>query len=66
MNQQANFQRSGPPASSSYFARHWRGELSLPKSYWLNGALLFGVGCNVIFGVITTLAAVLLPPALGV
>jgi len=26
-----------PPPSNNYFARHWRGELSLPKSYWLNG-----------------------------
>jgi len=25
------------PASKSYLARHWRGELSLPKSYWVNG-----------------------------
>jgi hypothetical protein len=27
------------PRSQNYFARHWRGELSLPKSYWLNGVL---------------------------
>jgi hypothetical protein len=25
--------------SQNYFARHWRGELSLPVSYWVNGAL---------------------------
>jgi hypothetical protein len=24
---------------SNYFARHWRGELSLPVSYWINGIL---------------------------
>ncbi len=30
-----------PPPSNNYFARHWRGELSLPKSYWVNG-LVFG------------------------
>lgn len=24
----------------SYFARHWRGELSLPRSYWLNNFLV--------------------------
>jgi hypothetical protein len=30
-----------PPASSNYFARHWRGELSLPMSYWVNG-IVFG------------------------
>jgi hypothetical protein len=27
------------PQSQNYFARHWRGELSLPVSYWLNGTL---------------------------
>jgi hypothetical protein len=35
-----------PPASRNYFVRHWRGELSLPVSYWLNGilgALMVGV-----------------------
>ncbi|HEX7113634.1 MAG TPA: hypothetical protein VF193_00735 [Steroidobacter sp.] len=26
-------------ASGNYFARHWRGELSLPVSYWINGSL---------------------------
>lgn len=35
---------SAPPISadrkrSNYFARHWRGELSLPVSYWINGIL---------------------------
>lgn len=24
----------------SYIARHWRGDISLGKSYWINGALL--------------------------
>ena len=32
---------SPPQPSNNYFARHWRGELSLPKSYWVNG-LVFG------------------------
>lgn len=27
-------------ARSNYFMRHWRGELSLPVSYWINGSLL--------------------------
>lgn len=26
-------------SNSNYFVRHWRGELSLPVSYWLNGLL---------------------------
>ena len=29
-----------PRASGSYFARHWRGELSTAKSLWLNGVAL--------------------------
>ncbi|MGJ4941360.1 RDD family protein [Bradyrhizobium sp. HKCCYLS1011] len=32
-----------PPADQgkrSYIARHWRGELSLPLSYWVNGGLV--------------------------
>lgn len=29
----------GPDARVSYFVRHWRGDLSLPKSYWVNGVL---------------------------
>ncbi len=37
-----------PPESGSFFARHWRGDFSLPKSYWINGVLLFGLGCNVV------------------
>jgi hypothetical protein len=27
------------PTSRNYLLRHWRGELSLPMSYWLNGTL---------------------------
>ena len=29
-----------PQQSQNYFLRHWRGELSLPMSYWVNGAVL--------------------------
>jgi hypothetical protein len=38
------------PASRSrnYIMRHWRGELSLPISYWVNGSLL-GVGFLLLF-----------------
>lgn len=39
-----------PPApSNNYFARHWRGELSLPKSYWVNG-IVFGLLVGVTVG----------------
>lgn len=30
----------GPGRRRSYIVRHWRGELSLGKSYWLNGMLM--------------------------
>ena len=46
--------RASIPAQSdadvqSYVARHWRGELSLARSYWLNGFLIVSVGGAVIF-----------------
>jgi ATP-dependent protease ClpP protease subunit len=31
------------PLPSNYFMRHWRGELSLPVAYWINGSVLFVV-----------------------
>lgn len=31
------------PSTGNYFARHWRGELSLGVSYWLNGLVLGNV-----------------------
>jgi hypothetical protein len=34
-----------PLGAQNYFARHWRGELSLPLSYWVNGTL-----CGVLSG----------------
>src|SRR5262249_10361794 len=38
----------------NYFVRHWRGDLSLPVSYWLNGLLtnLFVVALILLFGVL--------------
>lgn len=32
-----------PAKRAKYFARHWRGELSLAVSFWVNGFLLSGV-----------------------
>ena len=29
-----------PQGWQNYFARHWRGELSLPLSYWVNGSVI--------------------------
>lgn len=31
------------PQSKNYFVRHWRGELSLPVSYWINATLVAGL-----------------------
>jgi succinate dehydrogenase hydrophobic anchor subunit len=28
------------PKRSNYFVRHWRGDLSLPISFWVNGAVI--------------------------
>jgi hypothetical protein len=58
-----------PPAKGgSYFARHWRGEFSLPKSYWINGVLLFGLGCNLFLVIAAMLTVMVLRenPALAV
>jgi hypothetical protein len=35
------------PQTDSYITRHWRGELPLPISYWINSILIVGLGCNV-------------------
>lgn len=37
-----------PPAATAYAERHWRGQLSLPRSWWLNSVILFGLGANAI------------------
>lgn len=34
---------SKPPRRRNYVVRHWRGELSLPVSFWINGMLLTAV-----------------------
>lgn len=41
-------------ARSNYFLRHWRGELPLPRSYWVNGTLL-GMASSGIVAVIGAL-----------
>lgn len=37
------------PPAQNFIARHWRGELSLPRSYWINH-LLLGIGVGLAFG----------------
>ena len=49
-----------PSQSNSYIARHWRGEMTLPRSYWINGVLIFGFGINLFVAAISFAAAVAL------
>lgn len=37
-----------PEKLGSYFARHWRGNLSLPRSWWVNDVILQTLGCNLL------------------
>ncbi|WP_158244224.1 COG3904 family protein [Trinickia dabaoshanensis] len=37
--------------SSNYLVRHWRGELPLPVSYWINGGLLSVVSTGIIISI---------------
>jgi hypothetical protein len=41
---------------NTWIFRHWRGELSLPNSYWINSVLLAGV----VYGILVTAGLVLL------
>jgi len=45
-----------PTQRGGMFAKHWRGEYSLPRSYWVNGALIFGLGINMLFLVVVSVA----------
>lgn len=41
----------------NYFVRHWRGELSLPVSYWVNGTLIAGIGMGLLSAGLGAIAA---------
>ena len=45
-------QTSAAPArrSGNYFSRHWRGDLSLPVSYWINGILASLLSIGIVLG----------------
>ena len=45
-----------PAQRVGMFAKHWRGDYSLPRSYWVNGALIFGLGINMLFLVVVSVA----------
>jgi len=57
-----------PAQRGGMFAKHWRGDYSLPRSYWVNGALIFGLGINMLFLIAVSVAMALLQkqPALMV
>lgn len=40
LTQETYARNSVEPIRGSYLARHWRGELSLPVSYWVNGFIV--------------------------
>jgi hypothetical protein len=43
MTQPADSSITSTPASTNWFIRHWRGEITLGESYWLNGVLFANV-----------------------
>ena len=49
-----------PARRGGMFARHWRGDYSLPRSYWVNGALIFGLGINMLFLIMVSVAMAVL------
>jgi len=51
--------------TESYFKRHWRGELSLPKSYWINGFLIWALGINLLCVAALTAALIALRGTAG-
>ncbi len=55
-------------ANRSYGSRHWRGELPLARSYWINGVLIFGVASNFVVAAAAaaTVAAFRRQPEIGV
>jgi hypothetical protein len=51
------------PFARSYFIRHWRGDLSLPVSYWVNGTLL-SIGLGLLVSAFTNLINISAHPEL--
>jgi len=48
---------------SNYFVRHWRGQLSLPVSWWINGSLASGAAAMLVIALIEQLKGSLTPDA---
>ena len=49
-----------PGPRRGLLARHWRGDYSLARSWWVNGALIFGFGVNVVVFIVLLVALRLL------
>jgi hypothetical protein len=45
-----------PARSGGLFATHWRGEYSLPRSYWVNGVVIFHIGINMVLMIVLGIA----------
>ncbi|SHL54008.1 hypothetical protein SAMN05216428_103140 [Nitrosospira sp. Nsp11] len=43
------------PRSPNYFLRHWRRNLSLPVSYWINAIILVGVLTIILFAAVAAI-----------
>src|SRR5437762_549081 len=43
-----------PGQSGGFFAKHWRGEYSLARTWWVNDALVWGLGINLTMAVLLT------------
>lgn len=46
---------AGAPSKGNYFLRHWRGELSLRLSYWVNGPFASLLGMILVFATVALL-----------
>ena len=45
-----------PARGGGLFATHWRGEYSLPRSYWVNGVVIFHIGINMVLMIVLGIA----------
>ena len=51
---------AAPRASGSYFTRHWRGELSLARSWWMSSVLINGLGVGLLFAMAANVTIMML------
>jgi len=51
---------AAPRASGSYFTRHWRGELSLARSWWLSSVVINGICVGFLFTIVANVTIMML------